>query len=468
MLGAGEVDALTLLVAGTALAGALAVAIRTRPRTAVVGWVVTVAFVPYWVGVSVGSYLPPATALAAVCVVALLARRPLRLRLPDAVVALVVLVTVLAYGLDFVTIHATFVVVMDWGTAYLLARLLCASVDPEWIYGVVAVVLAAAAVLAVLEFVTGTNVFVQIPPTSGAGTWRSLQERGGILRAEGAFGHSIALGASLALAVPLALGSRLRSGVKVAVVGALVAGAVVSFSRIGIGSTVLGLVLCILFLRNGLRGRVRALLVGALAVAAVLALPLVERVFSAAGDEAAGSAAYRTDLLVLLPSMRVIGTAASAERSADGVLRFGGFRSIDSALLYAGLTYGTLVMVVLAALYGTTLVGLVRGVGTAPSIALAAQVPAVLSVAFITQYSAFFWFVVGLAVSAHRAGDAQRLAARATSPAVPERVKASTAAPVARPSTASVLTLGAPGPVPSAASSPSGREGTPRRNRDPA
>lgn len=449
MMPGGDVDGLVLLMVGGVLAAALAIAFRARPALAVVTWLGTVAFVPYWLGVSLGPYVPPATAVAAIAVAALTARRPLYLRAPDVVMAAVVLITVAAYALDYVTIHALVVVVMDWGAAYLFARLVTTSVDAVWVYGAVALVMGAAAALAVVEFVAGFNPWVLLPAVGGGPTgWQGLQERGGILRAEGAFGHSIALGASLALALPLTLGSRLRSGVKLAVVALLLIGATVSFSRIGIGSSVMGLVLCIVLLRNGLRTGVRAALAVALGVGALVALPLVGRVFDAAGQEAAGSAQYRGDLLVLVPTMRFIGTATSAERSADGVLRFGGFRSIDSAVIYAGLTYGLLVTGLLCLLYLAAMATLLRGNPDPPTLALAAQLPAVVSVAFITQYSAFFWFVAGLAVSAYAA----RVISGPEGPRAPLR---------ARP----LPTLVRPGPATVTASHPSALEGAHRRRQ---
>jgi len=81
------------------------------------------------------------------------------------------------------------------------------------------------------------------------------------------------------------------------------------------------------------------------------------------------------------------------------VLHFGGFTSIDSAVIYAGLTYGWLFMGMLLLLYVGAGIAMLRR-PTPAGIALVSQLPSVLTVAFITQYSAFFWFVAGLAVSA--------------------------------------------------------------------
>lgn len=401
MLQGQQADTFALLLAGAALSAAFVLVVRARPQLAVVTWALTIAFVPYWLGVSAGAaYVPPAALVAGLAVVALIGLRGVRLRSPDAIVAAVVVLTVIAAGLGFVTVHALSVVVVDWGLAYLLARMVGALVGLEWVYGVVAGVLAVAGALAVFEFFTGTNLFVDLGPPSGLhASWGALQERGGVLRAEGAFGHSIALGVSLALAVPLTLGSALRFKIKMVFIGVLVAGVILSFSRIAIGTAVLGLVLAILLLRSAMRPRARVLLAVVFGIVAMLAMPVIGQVFDAAGEEAAGSAAYRSRLWTLLPSIRVLGTASSAERTADGTLHFGEFRSIDSALLYSGLVYGWLVMVLLGLLYLAGIISLLRR-ASAPGIAVVAQLPAVLSVALITQYAPVLWFVIGLAVSA--------------------------------------------------------------------
>lgn len=399
-MGGASADSLTFASALAVVAAALVLLFRSRPRLAVLSWVLTIAFVPYWAGVSVGLYLPPATAVGVLVLTALLWREPVLLRLPDVVVAVVVLVVGCSYALGLVALSALFAVVMEWGLAYAVARLASTVVGSSWIYLVVAVVMAVVAALAVIEFLTSVNAFTQVPGPGPREGWASLQTRGGVLRAEGAFGHSIALGATLGLAVPLAVCAPLRPRTRLVIVAIIVAGTVVSFSRIGMAAAGIGLVLCVVLLGKELGSKVRWALATVVALAGAAAVPLLGRVFDAAGDEAVGSAAYRGDLLQLVPTMQVLGTAESAERTADGVLRFGGFRSIDSAIIYTGLVYGWFIAALLAALLVAAVVAVMRPAAvTGSTIAVVALVPAVLSVAFITQYAAFFWFVAGLAVS---------------------------------------------------------------------
>lgn len=422
MLAGPEVDRLVVLAVAALVAVAGALAFRARPRLAVVVWLLSVAFVPYWMGVKIALYFPPATAMAALVVASLMGRSPARLRIPDIVVAAVAAIAVLSYVAGFATQTAAFTAVATWGLGYLLARVLAGSVDVRWIYGAVAVVLSAAALLAIVEFATGVNLFVGLPPLGGGeANWRGLQSRGGIVRAEGAFGHSIALGACLAMSIPLAVGSRLPRWLKVTAVATLLAGTVVTFSRIGIGTAVIGLVLCLFLMRSQLGIKLRLAIGAVLVAAAVVAVPMIEDVFTEAGSEASGSAQYRGKLVALIGTMRMIGVTTSRSRTAEGVLNFSGFESIDSAYILAGLTYGLIVVVLLLGLHVAAVVAALRREPDPALIAVAAQVPALASVALITQYAIFFWFVAGLAVSAYAARRSEDFTLVATGVDVPER-----------------------------------------------
>ena len=63
-----------------------------------------------------------------------------------------------------------------------------------------------------------------------------------------------------------------------------------------------------------------------------------------------------------------------------------------------GLTYGWVPLACVLAMLLAGVGCLLTGRATAPTIALLAQVPAFATVALITQYSTFTWFVAGLAV----------------------------------------------------------------------
>ena len=92
------------------------------------------------------------------------------------------------------------IVLFGWFVPYVWGRFVLVRVEPEWLYACIAVVATAAAVLGIIEFSTGFNPFVGIVMPNGAWrTWHELQPRGGFVRAEGAFGHSIAFASALAM-----------------------------------------------------------------------------------------------------------------------------------------------------------------------------------------------------------------------------------------------------------------------------
>ena len=161
----------------------------------------------------------------------------------------------------------------------------------------------------------------------------------------------------------------------------------------------LGLGLSIVFLQDGLTARVRAAATGAVAVVGLTLVPLVTATFAAAGSEQSRSAEYRLHLTSLIGRIDLIGLSGAAQRLSDGRLAFGAFKSIDSELILLGLTYGGVALGLTVVLLAVACIAVLLGRATAPTIAIAAQIPSLATVALITQYSAFVWFVAGLAVA---------------------------------------------------------------------
>jgi hypothetical protein len=184
----------------------------------------------------------------------------------------------------------------------------------------------------------------------------------------------------------------------------MLAATVVTFSRIGLVTAVLGAVLAVLCLRTELSRRLRVAVTAGLVVVGLGFASLVSTVFSAAGTEASNSADYRLELLNLVSHLEPFGWHSTAYQvagrtilanvpSSDGTLH-----SIDNALLLVGLSYGWVPMAVVLLLLLGAIGTLLSGRITAPTIAVVAQIPALATVALITQYSTFTWFVAGLAV----------------------------------------------------------------------
>ncbi|WP_414171259.1 hypothetical protein [Clavibacter tessellarius] len=270
----------TLLVLGIALVGGalLLLVLRRLPRTAVAVWLVALSLVPVWSGVQVGGYyLPPSTIAAVLVILAIVPVPGFRVSPLD---ALVVLMT--AAGFAGVVVGggagvgmSTLVTFLTYALpGYLLGRLAAHRIGMASLHALVAVVSTVVAVLAVVEFVSGWNPFVLLPGNAGLReTWATLQGRGGIIRAEGAYGHSIALGSALAIAIPLTLASRFRLPVRLGMTAVMMLAAVLTFSRVGMLGAVLGLALSIVFLRDAISLRVRATVTAGVVVVAAAVAP---------------------------------------------------------------------------------------------------------------------------------------------------------------------------------------------------
>lgn len=400
-MNAETVDAFALLAPALGVAVVAAALIRSRPRLALAAFLVAVGFVPYWLGASAFFYFAPATAVAVLALVSLAGLTSLRLGLVD-------LVLVFAYGLA-ISLWSVGLAsrgdvadfVLEGGSAYFLARVLVTMLGPDLVYVYVARMAVAVSVLALLEALLHRNVFTEFLARGNSfyRTWGTLQERGGAVRVEGAFGHSIALGVSLALCVPLVLACHASVRFKVVGLAAIVAAATLTLSRLGLVCSVLAAVLSLLVLSDRVQARARTLVTVGLVGGAAVVLPFFTSVFSEAGTEASGSADYRGDLLELLPAMRLIGVSDELVRTADGRTYFGAYRSIDSAFILLGLRFGAMMLLLLLALLVAAVVAALVRPANPAAIAIVAVIPALTSVAFITQYNALFWFVAGVAAT---------------------------------------------------------------------
>lgn len=388
-----------LAIGGLAAVAIVVFVLRLLPRTAFVVWAAVLFFVPLWVGVNVGFYWAAITVLTVVLILVNWSVVPLRAA--DAWVAVFVLVVVGLYGFGTVDLPSLVAALLEWVIPYIWGRVVLARVAPEWITSTIAVVAIAAAVLAIVEFVTSFNPFVLVP---GSGvvydTWSPLQERGGVLRAEGAWGHSIALGAALAMSSAFVVATRWRLFPKIAGIVLIAAATVFTFSRAGLLTLVLTLVLST-FLIVGVSTRFRVTVGVAGAVGAAIVIPIMDSVFGAAGEEAGGSADYRTDLLVLLEQVQLFGNPGDWHSLVSGDYYLGYFaRSVDNALVLTLLRYGYVpTLLIMAAVVCAALMALRRSTRSPAALAVVGQLPSLVVVALITQYSMFLWFCVGLAIT---------------------------------------------------------------------
>lgn len=374
------------------------VLLRTAPRFTFVLWIVVVFFVPIWVGATAGYFFSAVTALTLLCLAAG-SLRGLQWTMIDSIVLLFLLLIAASLLLGGVEIGHFLTALIDWIVPYAWGRMVLARLGMEFITSAIAAVTVVAAGLGLVEFATGTNVFTLIHFANNAyTTWSTLQARGGFLRAEGAFGHSIAFGAALSIGSVFTLAARWHIALRVVALAIIGGAIVVTLSRIGMVSFILGLVLSIAFLGRVLAPRVRALVAGLAILGAVVAVPFVSDVLVEAGSEAQGSALYRLDLLGLLSQMAPLGVSPNYTVLPNGQVYIGTFQSIDSELLLLGLQLGfvPLALVVIALIAAVVLLFTRANIAL---VALVSQIPTLATVALITQLPYLLWFVAGLGVS---------------------------------------------------------------------
>lgn len=371
--------------------------VRWKPELGFLGWVLTICFVPIWIGVEVRTFFSAITVATIVVVAGLMRFRRFRLNLFDWFMVILIGVSIVSNGLGYASLPANFAFAV-WVCAYVLGRMVLSRVSPAWICRVVSVAFTVVAILAIAEFFTGVNLFVLLPMNNSLyEIWGPLQSRGGVLRVEGAFGHSIALGTCLAMAIPFTFSSDFRPGVRVVMIGCMLVAASLTFSRTGIICTILALLISVLRTRNSLSAKTKIYATVGLGVVVASAFPFIGAVFESAGAEATGSANYRGDLLSLITDMRWIGISPSFTVSPNGEATFGDFRSIDNALVLLGLTYGLLPLLLMIGLLLVAVFAVVSGRGEPATVSVVAAIPALVTVALLTQYEVFFWFMVGLA-----------------------------------------------------------------------
>lgn len=399
-------DSMLVLVALAMVAAVLLLALVHLPRTALCAYVAALGLAPIWFGANLSYlYIPVHTVLALTATVALLRRPGSGFRLTWVDVALLascaLILVQLPLGLTQVALPAQLVV--EWLPALVVGRIAYTRVPQTFLFGVFLVVFGIAGGLAIVEAATGMNPWVRFTglPNAAFRYWGALQSRAGSLRAEGALGHSIALGCSLAMAMPMVLAAKVNGWLRLLVALLIIGGGIATLSRLGIILPLVGLAVMVVFYRGVLGRWLRLALGGVLVVTSVVVVWLQATIFAAAGSEASNSASYRLWLLALVPSLEPIGQASSFERSTDRTGSFGAFSSIDSQVLDLALKVGWVPVVVLLVLLLVAALRVVLGRADPATIALVVQLPAFVTVAFITQYGMLVWFFAGLAAGAH-------------------------------------------------------------------
>lgn len=392
---------IVLLVAAVAAAGLAWLLMRRSPRLGFIGMCVVIAFVPVWWAVSYGTDWRPPLLFGAVLLASFLGRLPRRYTLGDLGLAIFFAAGLLPVIVGGASISTVFILLTEWVLGFLIGRFVFGILGPEQIYQIVVVVFAVAAGFGIVEFLADFHLWQILGPNNRLyQLWSQIQYRAGLPRSEGAFGHSIAFGCSMAMAIPMVFATRFRPWLKVVLTGIFCAAILVSFSRAAMLAAAIGLAVIAV---RGARGVDRASRGAAwlsLALGALGVIPILFQVLDEAGSEASGSATYRGQLYDLVAVMKIVGRTGAAQTSLSGERSVEGFRSIDSQIVLTGLSYGWLMMLIGLVLLAMAIVMVLIRPSSPAMVAVVAQLPALASVALITQYGTLFWIVVGLAVAA--------------------------------------------------------------------
>lgn len=347
-------------------------------------WLAGTAAIPYWLAVSVGAVIPPATVLALPLILGLLLRGPrMRVGGVDGLVLLLCGFSILAVGYGSEPSRAKDVILV-WGSAYLLGRLVAAEVGRETFARVFLAVVAVVAVWSLVEFALDWHPFTGLfGPVSEINFWNTIQTRGVFRRSEAAFGHAITLGGFLVLGIPWAL--QMKHPQRWWTLLALGIAATISRSGvIGIGAATLLSVWA-------LGASARRLVV--VAVAAVLGIRFGGSLLFGVGDAAAQQMGWSTNYRLYLLK---VGFQRIHLLSGAG----GQFQTIDNAPLRVGLDLGWVASILFSTLALIPLLRVILRKTREPAeIALAATVPILLTVALLTQWQSILWFIGGVSVT---------------------------------------------------------------------
>ena len=397
----GSIATLLPALAGVSALAVVIIVLRAMPRTMFTLWSLTLFFVPVWIGVSLSrSFSVMASSAVTLLGVVVFGGR-IRLSIADLFMAILVFFATVQYVLHWISLTWYVTATVEWLLPYIWGRIVLSRVSRSFVVKCIAVCATVAAVLAIIESVTSVNIFVLYPfHNSLYEGWGTLQERAGSFRAEGAWGHSIALGAALGMSSSFVLAAPWKPVVRFAALGILAVGEVLTLSRIGLGIMVLVIVLTVVLMPQiGKTTRIGVTVMGL--VGGVLMMPMIMSVFSEAGNEAAGSADYRGEILSLFRYVKLFSAAPSLNGVTVGGEYLGAYaKTIDNAILLTGLRFGWIVLFFFCAVLAAIMISLtVRGLANPASIAVSAQVPLLLAVALITQFGTYFWFLAGLAVA---------------------------------------------------------------------
>jgi len=393
------------LAGGLLVGPILAIAVFTsRPKLGFLAWLFSICAIPCWIGATAGIFLPATligSLIALTCLFVGARWSPGKVDL-----CVLVLLIASAFGVYFgsasggSSVSAFVSMLTLWLPGYLVGRIVCERAGLSFVKASMAIAFGIVGLLAIAERLFGWHPFAsQLGMNSLSEIWAPIQIRGGVERSEWAFGHAIALGGSLALAIPFLISSSLRTKTKLVLLALILGGVAATLSRGPMLAAGLTLVLALLTTKSLKKGHKIVLLIAAGALGIFTAISFAE-VSDAAGSEVTDSSGYRVSLFnQLIWTLQPIGRSSAYTSGANNEVWYGNFSSIDNSFMALGLGFGWIAMVAVAIPFLTMGFRFLRGRASFAEVAMIGQIPVLVTVAMITQYQVLVWMVAGLAAT---------------------------------------------------------------------
>lgn len=375
------------------LGGAFLLLTAIRPAIGLVAWLVVVAFVPDWTPISVGALsLKPSMVVGLPVLAGILLsrqRRGLHLRGPDfalaGALAVVLVLTMLENYPLFLIVNLALVLVLS----YTLGRL-----APDELKTAFVIVMVIVALWGIIEVITRQHIWATWAP-SAFHHWGDIQGRAGWDRSEAGFGHSIAYGACVVMAIPFA-----RNLTKHATLAQVILalGAIVSLSRGPMLALVLTFGLSAFAAVRGQR-RVGTMVLFAMSMIGIAVAFNVLYADENAGDVQLSGEQRAIQLERAVPAIKWIGASAGVQVDQTGRLQSATVDVIDNTLLRLAANFGWIVAVLVLVPILYAVVRFVRREMTPASLALIGQIPVLAVTSLITQWQAILFLVAGLAIT---------------------------------------------------------------------
>lgn len=380
---------------------------RRRANMLVAFFLGVLFLVPTWLGIPVASFFVSLHVIALGLLLIAFSWAALGIRIDSLDLVLLLLFVFVVASWPFGGANPSHVAdfVAFWVLPYAVGRIVGAGVSAVSFERIVAPFAVVVSVWAIIEFAFHLHIFESLVlPFGPSDRWASIQTRGTFERSEGAFGHSIALGAALGYLLPFVLSKYL--GLRRLVLAALlVAASFTTLSRSGLIAAGVGALMWSWSGRRAGGARAMQTLFGAVIAGLVVTFGL-GNIDDLGGDEVTGSSAYRQGFWSLLGDVRLLGASRGAFMYAPGRTGYvsseypeGFARSIDSTALLLALRFGWIAAGIFVLALIVVAMRALKGGGPVALIGAGALIPVVSTTAMITQIPLIWWVSIGLSVT---------------------------------------------------------------------